>query len=175
MIFVILNFNNGEPSWRCDRVHVPEVTACTSGTDEAAAPTWEIRNVSARIPETKRCQRRTTSRPANQRDGKDPPFASAPALMSFHPRGCLRGGRSHLCPFWLKIFRRDTSRPFSPFSAEKSPSLSNLQSFCSSFFPLTRRSFVLNTSPRNVHNKSARSPTRREVWLSLGNLRIYSL
>ncbi|TWW70190.1 hypothetical protein D4764_18G0009960, partial [Takifugu flavidus] len=99
-------FNNGEPSWRCDRVHVPEVTACGSGTDEAAAPTWEVRNVSARITETKRCQRRTTSRPANQRDGKDPPFTSALALMSVTSKEPPSSYGEAVLFIWLLKLRR---------------------------------------------------------------------
>lgn len=68
MIFVILKLNNGEPSWRCDCVHVPEVTAGGSGTDEAAATTWEIRKISAPITETKRLSEEDDPRPTNQRE-----------------------------------------------------------------------------------------------------------
>lgn len=140
-----------------------DVTASTSPRSRRAAqgrmkPTWEIRNVSARTTETKRCQRRTTSRPANQRDGKDPPFTSAPPPMRFPPPCCLRRGGAtcvrhiplflealtdllrHLPPFLFTVFR------FLIFSAD------------SSLFRCfqTRRSGTCATS----------------AWITLGNLLI---
>lgn len=65
--------------------------------------TWRIRSFSARITETKRCQRRKTPVPLIRGSGKDPPFTFAPAVMgSFHICvGSWRDRGRYLCLFWL--------------------------------------------------------------------------
>lgn len=93
--------------------------ASRSGTDEAATMTWEIRSFSARVTETKRCQR---PHPANQRERKGSSLHLCSGSEVKFPYLCwLLEGRRYLCLFWLNTVTPCVYLPCSLLSFLASP------------------------------------------------------